>query len=77
MLTSSILPTETKYENPMPSSNAQSSTDVHRAPDWEMNPMCPLAGEAAAKLAFRLIPGTIIPRQFGPKILMPSNFRCS
>ena len=39
--------------------------------------MCPLAGEAAAKLAFRLIPGTMIPRQFGPRILMPSNFRCS
>ena len=34
---------------------AQSSTEVHRAPDCEMKPMCPLAGVAAAKLAFRLI----------------------
>ena len=33
MLTSSMLPTETKYENPMPSSKAQSSTDVQSAPD--------------------------------------------
>ena len=29
--------------------------------------MCPLAGVAAAKLAFRLMPGTMIPRQFGPE----------
>ena len=77
MLTSSMLPTETKYEKPMPSSNAQSSTEVHSAPDCEMKPMCPLAGVAAAKLAFRLIPGTMMPRQFGPRIRMPSNFRCS
>ena len=61
----------------MPSSSAQSSTDVHSAPDCEMKPMWPLAGEAAAKLAFKLMPGTISPRQFGPRIRMPSNFRCS
>ena len=67
MLTSSMLPTETKYENPMPSSNAQSSTEVQSAPDCEMKPMCPLAGVAAAKLAFRLMPGTMMPRQFGPE----------
>ncbi len=77
MLTSSMLPTETKYEKPMPSSKAQSSTEAHRAPDCEMKPMCPLAGVAAAKLAFRLIPGTMRPRQLGPRIRMPSNFRCS
>ena len=61
----------------MPSSIAQSSTEVHSAPDWEMKPMCPLVGVAAAKLAFRLMPGTMMPRQFGPRIRMPSNFRCS
>jgi len=33
MLTSSMLPTETKYEKPIPSSNAQSSTEVQSAPD--------------------------------------------
>ena len=77
MLTSSMLPTETKYEKPMPSSIAQSSTEVHSAPDWEMKPMCPLAGVAAAKLAFRWMPGTMMPRQFGPRIRMPSNLRCS
>ncbi len=61
----------------MPSSSAQSSTDVHSAPDCEMKPMCPLAGVAAAKLALRLILGTIRPRQLGPRIRIPSNFRCS
>jgi len=45
----------------MPSSMAQSSTEVHRAPDWEMKPMCPGEGVAAAKLAFSEIPGTMIP----------------
>ena len=77
MLTSSMLPTDTKYEKPMPSSSAQSSTEVHNAPDCEIKPMCPFDGVAAAKLAFRLIAGTMMPRQLGPKILMPSNFRCS
>ena len=36
----------------MPSSMAQSSTEVHKAPDWEMKPMCPVSGVAAARLAF-------------------------
>ena len=61
----------------MPSSMAQSSTEVHSAPDWEMKPMCPFLGVAAAKLALRLSPGTMIPRQFGPMIRMPSNLHCS
>jgi len=56
---------------------AQSNTDVQRAPDWEMNPMWPLSGVAAAKLAFRWSFGTMMPRQFGPRILIPSNFACS
>jgi len=36
----------------MPSSMAQSNTEVQSAPDWEMNPMWPFGGVAAAKLAF-------------------------
>ena len=77
MLTSSMLPTDTKCEKPIPSSMAQSSTDVQSAPDWEMKPMCPGAGVMAAKLALRCSRGTMIPRQLGPRIRMPSNLRCS
>ena len=61
----------------MPSSIAQSSTEVHSAPDWEMKAMCPLVGVVAAKLALRWMPGTISPRQFGPRIRMPLNLCCS
>ena len=39
--------------------------------------MFPGAGVMAAKLALRWSRGTMIPRQFGPTIRMPSNFRCS
>ena len=65
--------TETKYENPMPSSKTQSSTEVQSAPDWEMKPIWPFAGDDAAKLAFKLMLGTINPRQFGPRMRIPSN----
>ena len=67
MLTSSMLPTETKYEKPMPSSMAQSSTEVHSAPDCEMKPMWPLAGVAAAKLAFELDARHDDPQAVGPE----------
>ncbi len=56
---------------------AQSNTDVHSAPDCEMKPMCPFMGVAAAKLALRCTPGTMIPRQLGPMIRIPGNFACS
>jgi len=56
---------------------AQSSTDVHSAPDWEMKPMWPFLGVSAAKLALRWMPGTMIPRQLGPRIRIPLNLACS
>ena len=61
----------------MPASMAQSSTEVHNAPDWEMKPMCPGSGVAAAKLALRWMAGTMIPRQLGPMIRIPGNLACS
>ncbi len=61
----------------MPESMAQSRTEVHNAPDCEMKPIWPGAGVAAAKLAFKWMLGTMIPRQFGPRIRIPGNFRCS
>ncbi len=64
---------DTKYENPIPSSIAQSRRDVHSAPDWEMTATLPGDGIAVAKLAFMLIEGTMIPRQLGPSILMPGK----
>ena len=42
--TSRLLPIETKAEKPIFPSMAQSSTDVHRAPDWEMKAMSPALG---------------------------------
>ena len=75
MLTSSMLPTETKYEKPMPASMAQSSTDVHSAPDCEMKPMCPLVGVAAAKLALRWMPGTMNPEAVGAEDPHPRKLR--
>ena len=44
--TSSMLPIETKWEKPMPCSSAQSSTEVHSAPDCEMNATLPGFGIA-------------------------------
>ncbi|MFT5323163.1 MAG: hypothetical protein ACI8P0_001010 [Planctomycetaceae bacterium] len=75
MPTSSMLPTETKCENPIRSRTAQSRIDVPRAPDCEMNAICPAAGIVDAKLALSFTCGAITPRQFGPTIRMPSNSR--
>ena len=48
-----MLPTETKWEKPMPCSSAQSSTEVQSAPDCEMKATCPAFGMPLAKLALR------------------------
>lgn len=42
-----------------------------------MKAICPFCGVEAAKLAFKEMPGTMIPRQFGPRIRMPSNLAFS
>ncbi len=68
---------ETKCEKPIRFSSAQSRTEAHSAPDCEMKAMSPSLGPAGAKLAFRLSRGTMMPRQLGPTIRMPSNRACS
>ena len=72
-----VLPMETKYENPIFSSTAQSNTVVHIAPDWEIKAILPFLGIPRVKVILRCKPGTIKPTQFGPIILMPSNFASS
>jgi len=46
---------------------------VHSAPDCETNATFPSAGCPAANVAFIPMRGTMIPRQLGPMILIPSN----
>ncbi len=59
------------------SSAAQSRTEVQSAPDCEMKATGPGLGIPDAKLAFSERRGTMIPRQLGPMIRMPSNLRAS
>ena len=75
--TSIMLPVETKCEKPSFSSAAQSRTEVHRAPDWETKATWPGRGMAPAKLALSERAGEMMPRQLGPRILIPSNRRDS
>ena len=49
-------------------SRAQSSTAVTSAPDWATNARRPGSAAAGAKLAFRPMPGTSRPTQFGPRM---------
>ena len=57
------------------SSMAQSSTAAHSAPDWEMKAIWPLLGMAPAKLMLSWRPGTMTPRQLGPRMRMsPKRF---
>ena len=64
--TSALFPIETNDESPSPRASAASRTAIARAPLCEENPMLPLGAKRAAKVAFRLVPATAIPRQFGP-----------
>ena len=57
---------DTIAEKPMPRGNAQSSTVVAIAPDCVRNAMLPGSNAAGAKVAFRPMPGTAMPRQLGP-----------
>ena len=59
-------PIETMAEKPMPRGSAQSSTVVAIAPDWVRKAMLPGSTAAGAKVALSPMPGTAMPRQFGP-----------
>ncbi len=61
-----LLPSETTSLKPMPSSLAQSSTDVTTAPDWLRNDIVPGRGLIGANVAFRPTAVPMTPRQFGP-----------
>ncbi len=58
----------TKWLKPMRSLKARSRIAVQMAPLWETNARFPATGISAAKLALRLVPGRIMPMQFGPTI---------
>ena len=57
---------ETTAEKPMPRGSAQSSTVVAMAPDWVRKAILPASSGAGAKVASSPMPGTAMPRQFGP-----------
>ena len=57
---------ETKALKPTISRSDQSSTAVHRAPDWLMKATLPRRAMPAAKVALTPLMGFITPRQFGP-----------
>ncbi len=57
---------ETMAEKPMRRGSAQSSTVVAMAPDWVRKAILPVSNSAGAKVALRPMPGTAMPRQFGP-----------
>ena len=68
---SALFPRETTFEKPIFEVFAQSRTDVRRAPDCDIKLIFPFQGIFAEKDAFMGHDASIIPRQFGPSILMP------
>ena len=67
---STVSPMETKWLNPTFCLTAQSRTEVHSAPLWEMNAMRPGSGIFVAKLTLRCAAGLMKPRQLGPRTRM-------
>ena len=62
---------ETIPEKPTPRWAAQSTMPAAIAPDCEISARFPAHGMCAEKLAFKLAPGIMMPRQFGPISRMP------
>ena len=58
-------------EKPTPRCAAQSTMPAAIAPDCEISARFPGPGMCAAKLALRLTPGIMMPKQFGPISRMP------
>jgi hypothetical protein len=69
--TSALLPIETNAEKPRPRSDAFSSIARPSAPLWDDSAIRPGGGAPGAKVAFKPIPGTAIPRPFGPMSRAP------
>src|SRR5215472_16017365 len=70
--TSYLSPTDANDDTPMPSLDRCSSTAMPIPPDWTIRPAVPGGGLAPANVAFRPMPGTAMPKQFGPTRRMPN-----
>ena len=68
-----LFPRLTNLEKPTLFPMAQSRMAVQSAPDWEKKPISPTGGMPAAKVAFRRLLVSMIPRQLGPTTRMPSS----
>ncbi len=66
--TSICAPREIMCEKPMPWLLAQSRTVVNRLSDWERKAVLPGRLAVWARLAFRLICGTMRPMHLGPRM---------
>ncbi len=66
--TSAMSPSETTLEKPILRSTAQSSTAEASAPDCDRKASLPGCGAMCAKEALRPMPGTNMPRLFGPRM---------
>ena len=64
-------PTETNDEIPMPSLDRCSVSDTPIPPDWTTRPAVPSSGRSRPKVASSPMPGTAMPKQFGPTSRMP------
>ena len=69
--TSSMSPSDTRWENPKPRGSAQSCTAVTIAPDWATKARLPDAELRCEKLAFKRNVGERMPRQLGPMMRVP------
>lgn len=68
--TSSISPTETSEEIPMPSRANCSARAAPTPPDWTAIPALPGRGQRTACVASSAIPGTATPKEAGPSSRM-------
>ena len=68
---SSWSPIDTIPEKPTPCCAAQSTMPTAIAPDCEISARFPLQGICAEKLALRLAPGIMMPRQLVPISRIP------
>ena len=69
--TSSLFPADTNEEMPIPSRDSWFAMAKPSPPDCMTSPAVPGRGWAAAKVASRPMPGTAMPKQFGPTSRMP------
>jgi hypothetical protein len=71
---STLLPTETNCDSPIPSRPAASIVAIPSPPDCDMKPTDPARAWCGANVALSRTPGAVLrtPRQFGPTIRIPA-----